>query len=78
MVSPALPPRFPRSPTHATTATNNPCCELRAGRATLTGGGGRVETAGVSMVGGCCGIGPTHIQALTALCDESKQRMAAA
>ena len=78
MVSPTLPPRFPRSPTHATTAANNPCVSSVLAAQTLTGGGGRVETAGVSMVGGCCGIGPTHIQALTALCDESKQRMAAA
>jgi len=30
-----------------------------------------VETAGVSMLGGCCGIGPDHIEALRGLCEES-------
>ena len=31
-----------------------------------------VETAGVGMIGGCCGIGPAHIAVLKTLCDESK------
>ena len=30
-----------------------------------------VETAGVSRLGGCCGIGPDHIEALRGLCEES-------
>ena len=31
-----------------------------------------VATANVGMLGGCCGIGPEHIRALAAVCDESR------
>ena len=31
-----------------------------------------VEEFNVSMLGGCCGIGPDHIRALKVFCDETK------
>ena len=32
-----------------------------------------VETAQVSMLGGCCGVGPEHIVALAGLCAETRR-----